>query len=246
MLISERQDVIIELIRKNGSVQVEKLAKELNVSNMTIRRDLERLSASGIVERCHGGAVAKKEVTYENKRISHHKEKEQLAFKCLSLVQPGDTVYLDAGTTIYEIARRIGDLKELMVVTNDLEIARYLMRTEVELILCGGYVQKSTGSMLGYYASQMMENFRFDVGFFGAASIDEQLNVLTPTIDKSFLKRQMVGSCLKSYLAVDSSKFNKRAMTKILNLADFTGIITDHAFSAEEQLLIKAKKINLL
>ena len=92
----------------------------------------------------------------------------------------------------------IQDIPDIMVVTNDLEIAGLLKESPAELFLCGGMVQKSTGSMMGYYATQMLEDFRFDVGFFGAASINSDLDVLTPTVDKAFLKRTAQRRCGKS------------------------------------------------
>lgn len=235
MLAAERHLKIIEMVQEYGSAQVEELARELKVTPMTIRRDLVKLQKDGVLDRCHGGAVAKKEVTYADKQNVHHDEKTKLALKCIEKIQDGDTIYLDAGTSTYEIARELSKFRDLMVVTNDLEIACYLKDSDVDLILCGGYVQKSTGSMLGYYATSMMKEFRFDVGFFGAASINEKFQVLTPTIDKAFLKRQLVGQCRESFLVVDDSKFGKQAMNQINHLADYTGVITNHIFKPGEK-----------
>ncbi len=235
MFAAERQAMIIELIQKNGSVQVDELAQELKVSSMTIRRDLVKLQEDGKIERCHGGAVAKQEVTYADKRTSHKREKEQIADMCVSLVSEGDTVFLDAGTTTYEIARRIKDIKGILMVTNDLEIAGLLKNSEADLFICGGRVQKSTGSMYGRYATDMLADFKFDVGFFGAASINDDFEVTTPTAEKMWLKRYTPMQCEKSYLVVDHSKFGRQAMTRINHLGDYTGVITDKEFSGEEQ-----------
>lgn len=235
MLAAERQTRIVELIREHGSVQVDDLARILDVSPMTIRRDLVKLQKNNQIERCHGGAVAKQEVTYADKQSSRQSEKRRIARVCASLVEEGNAVFLDAGTTTYEIARLIRQVPDIMVVTNDLEIARLLKETDVDLILCGGTVQKSTGSMLGYYATQMLSDFQFDVGFFGAASIDGQFQVLTPTIDKAFLKRETRKRCSRAYLAVDGSKFGKQSMTKINHLGDYTAVITDKVFQPEEE-----------
>ena len=104
MLAAERQTEIIRLIEAKGSVQVDELARELRVSAMTIRRDLVKLEESGRIERCHGGAVAKQEVSYEDKQVQNQREKNKIADRCAGLVSSGDTVFLDAGTTTYEIA----------------------------------------------------------------------------------------------------------------------------------------------
>ena len=152
MLAAERQSKIIEMTERKGSVQVEELASELKVSAMTIRRDLVKLQEEGKLERCHGGAVAKQEENYAQKQTSNKNEKEKIAGMCASFVAEGDIIFLDAGTTTYEIAKRIKGIKNTLIVTNDLEIARLLEDGEPELFICGGRVQKSTGSMFGRYA----------------------------------------------------------------------------------------------
>lgn len=235
MLAAERQAKIVEIIRQQGSAQVDDLAQNLQVSTMTIRRDLEKLQEDNLLERCHGGAVAKQEVAYAEKITSHKDEKKKLAEACRSLVSNGDNIYLDAGTTTLEIAKVIQNVPDIMVMTNDLEVAGLLKNSPAEILLCGGMVQKSTGSMLGYYATSMLENFRFDVGFFGAASINEELEVSTPTVDKAFLKRMALEKCQRAYLVVDDSKFGKQALAKVSHLADYTAVITDRNFTRKEQ-----------
>ena len=141
MLAAERQTKIIGLIEERGSVQVEELAQELKVSAMTIRRDLVKLEETGRIERCRGGAVAKQEVSYEDKQIRNKREKYKIAEKCAGLVSTGDTVFLDAGTTTYEIAKRICGMQGVTIVTNDLEIAQVVKQGSAELFVCGGRVQ---------------------------------------------------------------------------------------------------------
>lgn len=246
MMMAERQIKILNMIQEGGSVQVEELAKKLNVSPMTIRRDLERLQNERLIERCHGGAVSKTEVAYADKSVKNHRQKESIAKKCTEFIREGTTVYLDAGTTTFEIARHMMDMENMTVVTNDLEIALLMKNSRAELILCGGYVQKSTGSTFGYYATQMMEDFRFDTGFFGAAAINEEFHVLTPTIDKAFLKRQLVRQCQQSFLSVDDSKFNRQGMNRINCLADYTGVITDHEFKEHDKTALKKQGVRII
>ena len=221
MLAAERQAKIAELIRVQGSVQVDDLAHDLKVSTMTIRRDLEKLQEDNILERCHGGAVAKQEVTYADKSTSHMQDKVRLAARCAPLVSAGDNIYLDAGTTTYEIAKAIQNVPDIMVMTNDLEIAGLLKNSQAELL-------------------------RFDVGFFGAASINEELEVFTPTVDKAFLKRKALQRCRKAYLVVDESKFGKQAVTKVNHLADYTAVITTGRLSAEDRKKAEKSDVRLI
>lgn len=246
MLAAERHAVIIKLIWENGSVQVEELAKILHVSPMTIRRDLLKLEESGQIERCHGGAVAKQEIAYADKQIRNKKEKNKIADACGKLVSAGDTVFLDAGTTTFAIAKKIYNIEGLTIVTNDLEIARIVKDSSAELIVCGGIVQKSTGSMLGYYATQLLKDFRFDAGFFGAASINEKLEVMTPTVDKAFLKREVLLRCERSYLVADKSKFGRQSMVKINALREYTAVVTGRSFREQEQKIIEQEKITII
>ncbi|MCP1103750.1 DeoR family fructose operon transcriptional repressor [Aequitasia blattaphilus] len=234
MFAAERQSRIIEILKEKGSVQVDELAELMQVSPMTIRRDLVKLQNDGHVERCHGGAIAREETAYADKRTSHKQEKKKLAALCKQFVAPGDTIFLDAGTTTLEIAKQIKDIENIMVVTTDIEISRYLIQSDVDLMLCGGMVQKSTGSVLGPYATQMIMDFKFDIGFFGAAIISGTGEVMTPTVEKAFLKRETVKRCEKSYLVVDESKFQKQGMIKINELKDFSAIITNYPFQDEK------------
>lgn len=245
MFAEERRNKIINTIRETGTVQVEELARNLDVSLMTIRRDLELLQQNGIIERCHGGAILKKEVAYTKKRTLQMEAKEKIADKCAQYVKKGNTVFLDAGTTTYEIAKRIRDISSITVITNDLEIAMLLLESDVNLLLCGGNVQKSTGSMLGDFTNQMVEELRTEIAFIGAASIDDEYNVLTPTSKKAVLKRLICKYANRSYLAVDHTKFGRQALIKVNHLSDYTGVITDKVFGEEDDIL-KQRKINII
>lgn len=237
MFAEERQRKIVEIIAKNGSVGVEDLAKKLNVSSMTIRRDFTKLQKLNLIERTHGGALVKKERLYEEKKSSRMDEKQRIAAECAKYIREGDVVFLDAGTTTYEIAELIKDMANVIVVTTDLEIAGQLNTGTVEVFVCGGFLQKETGSTLGPFAESMINDFKFDIGFFGASSIDKNFEVATPTTEKMTLKRLVMRRCDKTILAVDSSKFGKRAVIRINDLGDYTKVVTDRKLSGKEEEL---------
>lgn len=245
MLAAERHLKIIEIISKNGSVQVEELAKLLDVSLMTIRRDLEKLRQEGRIDRCHGGAVIKKEVPYVEKLALEKDVKHLIAEQCARLVRKGNVVYLDAGTTTFEVAKALCDIPNITVITNDLEIAKLLITSTVNLIICGGTVQKSTGSMVGALANQMMENFRVDIAFLGAQSIDDNYNVLTPTMDKATMKQTICRNSKEKYLVADQSKFGRQALVKINHLSDYTAVITNKSFTEEEDKKLREMRVTI-
>lgn len=246
MLPAERQLKIIDLISKNGSVQVDELAKMLDVSLMTIRRDLEKMKQEGKIDRCHGGAIVKREVPYTEKRVLETEGKHLIAEQSIRLIKKGQIVYLDAGTTTYEIAKRLMDIPNLTIITNDLEIARLLLELNVNLLICGGLVQKSTGSMIGALANMMMDNLRVDIAFLGAQSIDDQYNVLTPTMDKAVMKQTICRNAKEKYLVVDSSKFGRQALIKINHLSDYTAVITNKSFTPEEEKKLRELRATVI
>ncbi|MVB11516.1 Glycerol-3-phosphate regulon repressor [Caprobacter fermentans] len=250
MLSQERVAQILEFINEHGSARVEELASTLNVSEMTIRRDLEKCQKKGLIQRCHGGAVLKRpnerEQPYEDKQCIHQDQKRKIAEICASMIPDGATVYLDAGTTNYQIAERIFRIPDLTVVTNDVMIAAMLHQRDIRLLVVGGEVQNSTGSTLGPFAEQMLRSIRIDLSFMGAASIDPDYNVMTPTIEKAFLKRLVTEISNKSYLAADASKFDRQSMVLINNLKDYAGVVTDRAFTDAEEKQIHDMQINII
>lgn len=245
MLINERKKYILEQIREKGGVSVEDLARKLGVSLMTIRRDLRKLSDLGLIERCHGGAVFKEE-PYATKAISHKDEKNAIAKKAVSIIKDGDCIFLDAGTTTFQMLKFMEEYKRLTIVTNDLEIGYKASKMQAEVIIVGGFVQKSTACMYGMITNDMIKQLKFDISFIGAATIDEQFNVLTPTEQKAVYKKNVIKNSNQSYLLVDSSKFNKQAMIKVNNLKNYSGVITTYQFDSEEKQLILDKNISII
>ena len=246
MLPVERHSKIIEILSVNGSVQVDKLAKMLDVSLMTIRRDLEKLKREGRIDRFHGGAIIKQEVPYTEKRSLELDVKYKIAKVSAKLVKKGSIVYLDAGTTTLEIAKAITDIPDLTIVTNDLEIARILLDSPANLIMCGGAIQKATGSMVGTLAIYMVANLRMDIAFMGAQSVDDSFNVLTPTMDKGLMKQTVCNNSKEKYLVVDSSKFGRQALIKINDLSDYTAVITNKKFTPEEEKKLKEMRATII
>lgn len=246
MLAAERQEFILEKISKSGSVQVETLAELMGVSLMTVRRDLEKLKRDNIIERCHGGAIMKKEIPYSDKMVINQQAKTAIANRCITMIEPDDTIFLDAGTTTSCIARLIKHRNDLTVVTDDLEIAWILKDAAPDLLICGGRLQKSTGSILGMFANDMVQSLSIDISFLGAASIDTNFFACTPTMEKAELKRHVMKNSNTCYLAADDSKFKKQAMIRVHCLSEFTGVVTNRKFTKEEYQLIREKHVNIM
>lgn len=240
MLQKERMENIFVYIKQNKFATVEELAQKMEVSPMTIRRDLNFLCEQGQVERCHGGAQLPQnlisEMDFNVKEAQHREEKMKIARKALSLVRENDTIYLDSGTTTCELAKLLCNFdKKVFVVTNDLNIAMILSDSNVELTIVGGDVQKKTRSIFGHASEQFLRQYRFSKAFMGGSSIDGQFNLYSPTYDKAYLKKVIMELSNQSYLLVDSSKFGSQSMCLVGNIGGFDGVITDKQFSKEEK-----------
>jgi DeoR/GlpR family transcriptional regulator of sugar metabolism len=246
VIADERRNLIVKHIREKTFVSVEALAKELDVSQMTIRRDLVTLSNSGLVERRYGGAVLKEEKTYSEKNVSNASAKEEIAERAVALINTGDTLFLDAGTTTFQIAKKLLSRKDLTIITNDVEIAYLLKNAKPKLILCGGLMQKETGSLVGDFTSQMLEQINFNIAFVGTSCIDQDYYCSTPSLEKVAIKRAAIRRNCETYLVADSSKFDKSALVRLNPLEDFTAVITDRIFSDDEKNLFSMRGINLI
>lgn len=249
MLPVDRRNKLMELLREQGTAKTEDLAAFLCVSEMTVRRDLEYCQRMGLLKRCHGGAVISRqtisEIAYDQKMATGIDTKRKLAKTAASLVKPGMTVYLDAGTTTFYIAEEIEQIEPLTIITNDLKIALRLLNTRAEIIVLGGTVQKRTGSMLGIETVAQLKHLRASIAFIGAASIDEHLYTLTPTNEKVTLKRSIHEIAQACYLVTDASKFQSTSLHVINHLSVFDGIITDAELTEHEKRML-GKKTSLI
>ena len=246
----ERRKKILEILNENGSVTIEELARRFGVSEMTVRRDLDRCRVTGRLERCRGGAVLRGENVgeedYSKKRSANLEVKQRIAACCAGLVTGGMQVFLDAGTTTFAIAQELLAVPSLTFLTNDLKTALFLSRHRREVIILGGTIQNSTGSAVGSLTLEMMGSFFVDVAFVGTACINEDFDVLTPTIEKAFMKRAVLRSAKECFLVADSSKFHRSALVRINSLSDYTAVVTDYRFNEEEKRLAESKKIELI
>ena len=248
MLQIERRQSILKYLEENKSATVEELAKNFDVSAMTIRRDLQYLEDNNLIIRPHGGAVLNTkldmEIPFKEKSIRHKEEKKRIAEYAASLVEDGQTILLDAGTTTMEIARRLKDKEDLTIVTSDVFIAGYLARNSKFRVFCsGGLVQSRIGACIGPGAVEFLRNINVDISFIGTSSIDLERGLTTPTLEKAAVKKEMIRAAQKSILVTDSSKFGIRKFAKICNLEDFDLIITDS--NIPEQVLKELNKLEV-
>lgn len=229
LFAEERRLKIADMIKNIKSITVSELARTFNVSESTIRRDLQFLEDKGYIQRTHGGAILQHshyEPTYSEKQSKEAASKQEIGKLAAELVKDGDTVLLDSGTTTLSVAKNLKG-KRITVVTNSPVIAMELFaEEEIEVIMVGGIFRKETVALVGPIAEKNLKEFNVDKAFIGANGIDLK-GVTTPNIIEAATKKVMLKISLQPYIVADHSKFGISTFVKFADLSDIAAIITD-------------------
>ncbi|MFT4094388.1 MAG: DeoR/GlpR family DNA-binding transcription regulator [Niabella sp.] len=232
----ERHQHIIELIKKEGNVKVTELCSSLNVSSVTIRKDLQLLEDKQLLYRTHGGAtlsnpyIADRHV--DEKVALQASEKQRIGEYASRLIEPNDCILIASGTTVQFFAKNLIAKDNLTVVTSALNVALELMHHQnVEVIQLGGLMRKTSASVTGIYAENILQDFSCSKLFLGVDGIDLDFGLTTSNMMEALLNKKMIQASQKTILLADSSKFGKRGFGKICGLDDIEQIITDSNIS---------------
>ncbi|SHJ22967.1 transcriptional regulator, DeoR family [Clostridium amylolyticum] len=230
MFAEERQNNIAKLLKDKSSIRVNELSEIFNVSESTIRRDLQEMEERNLLMRTHGGAVGVNRTNFEPNFIDKKNEREadkvHIAEIAATMIEDGDTIILDSGTTTLEIAKRI-KAKSLTVITNSIDIAAELSLKEgVETIVAGGSLRVSTRAMVGHIAENTFRNFRVDKAFIGTNGISIEEGITTPNMVEAQTKKAMINCARKVIVVADSSKFTNVSFAVICPVKAVTSIIT--------------------
>lgn len=246
MLNEERRRAILEVLNRDGRVLVLDLARHFETSQVTIRKDLDALHAHGLIHRTHGGALPAREGALEDptlreKEKLHHKEKLRIASTAAAMVQEGQVVILDSGTTTTEIARALRKFRSLTIVTNAVNIAAELSGTSVEVILTGGTLRKNSFSLVGPIAEETLHRLHADLLFLGVDGFDVHYGLSTPNLLEAKVNRVMVEIAKRKVAVCDGSKFGRRSLSLIVPSSTLDEVITDRgAPKADLRTLKKA------
>ena len=239
LLVAERRHRIVELLHVHGKVTVEALAARFATSTVTIRTDLAALEAGGALERTHGGALRRQDDEDQPltvKRTLHHAEKVRIARVAASLIEDGETLILDSGTTTAEIARQIRRLEDrsINVITNALNIALLLADLPfVRLIMPGGILRPESNSLSGHMAEAALANLQADRLFLGADGLDPERGVMTPHLPEAQLNAKMMEISRQVIVVADSSKLLRRNISLIARVEQLHMLITDSGANPE-------------
>jgi DeoR family transcriptional regulator of aga operon len=249
--MQERRRQIRALVESQAQGSVADLARQFKVSEVTIRSDLAALAIQGALVRIHGGAVPpgeSDEVPINVKQTLYHAEKVRIATAAAGLIQDGETVILDSGTTTAEIARQIRGLKlrSINVITNALNIAVLLANAHhVNLIIPGGVLRRKSWSLAGPQAEQALRDLQADRLYLGVDSLDPEIGVMTPHVLEATLNALMIRIARQTVAVCDASKLLRRNLSVIAPLEQVHILITDRAAPPDAVAAIRARGVEV-
>lgn len=237
---AERRSDILAIVRKKGEITIDEISARFNVSEMTARRDLHELDREGLLRRVHGGAVnafgRSYEPPYQSRSQINLEAKQAIGRKAAELINDGDSIALDIGTTTLEIARALKNRRNLTVVTASLPIAYELasdhsLGKELRLILTGGIVRAGELSMIGHISEQTYSEIHVDKAFIGIGGISLQDGLTEYNLEDSLVKRSLIKTARHIIVVADASKIGRTTFTSVSPLSAIDTIVTDPAAS---------------
>ncbi|MGN9794462.1 DeoR/GlpR family DNA-binding transcription regulator [Streptomyces sp. NPDC054847] len=248
LLAEQRRALILDEVRRRGGVRVNELTRRLNVSDMTVRRDLDALARQGVVEKVHGGAVPVVEASthepgFEAKSALELRAKEDIARAAAGLVAAGSAIALSGGTTTYALAHHLLDVPDLTVVTNSVRVADVFHTAQrsggaggqrpgaATVVLTGG-VRTPSDSLVGPVADQAIRSLHFDVLFLGVHGISAEAGLSTPNLAEAETNRHLVQAARRVVVVADHTKWGTVGLSSFAGLDDVDTLVTDAGLSA--------------
>lgn len=226
-----RQPEILEIARREGKVTVEGLAERFGVTLQTIRRDLTELAEAGRLERVHGGAIppsGTSNIGYEDRRSLNAEAKSAIARACVKAIPEDVSVFLNIGTSTEAVAGELLRHRNLMVVTNNINVANILAQNpDCQVIVAGGTLRRSDGGLVGSLTMQTIRQFKFDLAVVGCSALDQDGDILDYDIQEVGVSQTIIQQSRKTFLVADHSKFQRSAPARIASLAGIDTLFTD-------------------
>jgi DeoR family L-fucose operon activator len=236
MLVAERYQKIVQLVNDRGSIRVSELSEICEVTEETIRRDLDKLESEGKLLRSHGGAMSVKdnpEVFYFEREKANVEEKKRIAQEAVKFIQPGDRIILDASTTAWYMASNMPDIP-LTVLTNSINVAIQLStKDKVQVISTGGILSARSLSYLGPLAERSLDQYHVNKAFISCKGVHLERGISESNELQARVKHKMVGMAEQVYLLADYSKFDVQAFASVATWNHIDHVITDSKTNPE-------------
>nr|WP_231398406.1 DeoR/GlpR family DNA-binding transcription regulator [Conexibacter woesei] len=239
MVPAQRRQRILQAVRA-GTAHVSDLARVFEVSEMTVRRDLHALERDGKLERVHGGAVGSvPERPFGEIALEGQELKQGIGRAAAALVQDGQTVMLDIGTTTLEVARHLRGRRVTLITTNLAALDELRDDEHVEIVLPGGLVRRNYRSTVGVLAEEALRQLNADVAFLGTSAVDQDLSVWDTTMIEVPVKRAIIRAASRVVLVADSEKFAMSGVVRICGPEDLDHIVSDAGLPAGDRAAIE-------
>lgn len=247
----QRRVIILNQLEAEGQVDVISLSKTLEVSEVTIRNDLKRLEQKNALIRARGGAIKIDRVGIDfalsAKNKQNYEQKRRIGKAAAELVEEGDTIILDSGTTTMEITKNLANITELTVITNALNIASQLAEhPRANIIIPGGFLRKNSLSLIGATAEESFKNYFCDKLFLAVDGFSAAYGLSTPNVEEAHLNRVMMAISKQVIVVADSSKFHKRSFAFIAPISDIDILVTDSGIPTDDQKKLESAGIKII
>jgi DeoR family transcriptional regulator of aga operon len=248
---AKRRLVILQMLDEKNEVNITDLSKMFSISEVSIRNDLGNLENQNLLVRVRGGAmkngVINREIKLKEKISKNSKEKKAIAKVAANLIQEGDSILIDSGSTTEEFARLLTQRKNLTVVTNALNIVQiFIDSPNISVVMPGGMLRHSSHSLVGMNQTQNLNNYYCDKLILGADAINVNEGIFTPNIEEANLNIEMIRISKEVILLADSSKFERKSLSKIADIQAIHTIITDSGLSAAQRQVLQSKGVKLI
>ena len=238
MIQFERQEKILQILEKKRTSSVRELARELYISEASIRRDIEALETRGVVKRVYGGVLLSR---YQNSSIpidlrdaDHSAAKDEIARRAAELVKDGDTIFMDASSTVRRIIRHLGNRKNIKIITHNLKIFSECENANIQLYCTGGTYSTVDRTLVGPAAEAYLRSVTADILFFSSQGISLQGDITDSSEEETALRRIMLARSGRQYFLCDASKIGEQRIFTLCNKDDITDIICDVPLPWEE------------
>jgi DeoR family fructose operon transcriptional repressor len=235
MNFPKRKQKILEILAQTGDVEIKSLATELDISEITIRRDLNQLAAEGLLQRTHGGAMPASQVAtpaeFVNKATANQAAKDDICRAAATQIEDGDIIFMDCGSTVYRLCQFIKN-KKIKVITNSLPVVYELMNTSVSINMVGGEVDVKRQAIHGRAAEEHIRKYRADKAFIGIDGISPN-GLFANSENEASITLALAGQSTKVYLLCDASKINREGYLKFAGLDLVNVVVTDKPGSLE-------------
>jgi DeoR family glycerol-3-phosphate regulon repressor len=250
MTIPQRQSEILNIARMLGRVTVDDLSRRFEVSAQTIRKDLNELCERRSLTRVHGGAIISSGVenlAYEARRFVAADEKRAIGIAAAALIPNGSSLFINIGTTTEEVASALRDHEDLLVITNNLNVAMQLYRhPRVEVVVSGGTVRRTDGAVIGTAANSLIQQFKVDYAIIGASAVDAEGALLDFDYREVQAAQAIIANARNIILVADSTKFRRTAPVRIGHLSQVQTFVTDSALPAGLADLCQSRGITVV